>query len=58
VGERFDVERDGRTYVRQRFFARIALADDDAFQADRVGYVSVGMLFDYDLQTLVYTRIL
>jgi len=48
--ETLDVEPDGRTNVGKGGVVSVALADDDALEAERIGYVAVRVLLDDHFQ--------
>ena len=48
--KRFNVKRDGGLDVAEGFFVRVALADDNAFQPERIGHVPIDVLLNNDLE--------
>ena len=43
------MKTDCRLHVGKRLFVAITLAHDDAFEAERISDVTIGVLFDNDL---------
>jgi hypothetical protein len=46
----FDVKSNGRIDISQHFLVCITFTDDNAFEAQRIGNVPVGMLLNNDFQ--------
>src|SRR3990172_4852223 len=48
--ERLEMEAESRLHVRQHLFVAVTLPHDDSFKSQRIGHISVGMLFHDDLE--------
>ena len=49
VSKSLEMETNRRLHIGERFFVAITFAHNDAFEAERISDVTIGVLFDNDL---------